>query len=272
MGRCSGAASSNYFALFDFNRIPPEVFMSRSSGRGLALSFAALLLACTARAQAKDTTHRFSGSGSIGFVNAAGNTNVTTLNVGEALTYAPVKVLRLAQSVAIVYGKTNGVESASLWQANLRADKDVGNAWGVYTLFEFDRNTFASIDRRFQEGLGVLYHPIRSKTDTLSAELGLGLFEQRSTNDSSTTQPIARLASSYRHIFAPKAYGEELLEVLPDLQRGRELRINSATNVVSPLFRNLAIKASYVVNFDNAPQPGRKKTDRYLTTGVQLSF
>jgi putative salt-induced outer membrane protein YdiY len=243
------------------------------SARALAPAFSSLLLLSSiASAQASNTMHTFSGSGAFGFVNAAGNTDVTTLNIGEGLSYSPVKVLRLAQSIAIVYGRTNGVESASLWQGNLRIDRDLGNRWGTYALFEVDRNTFASIDRRFQEGIGALYHPIRTATDTLGAELGLGLVEQRSTNDSSMIQPIGRAAGSYRHIFAPKAYGEEFLEILPDLQEGRAFRINSATNLVSPLFGNLALKASYVINFDNNPQPGRRKTDRYLTTGVQLSF
>jgi putative salt-induced outer membrane protein YdiY len=240
--------------------------------RAVVFCISSLVLTSIARAQGADTTHRFSGSGDIGLVNAAGNTDVTTLNVGEEISYAPTKVLRLAQSIAIVYGRTNGVESASLWQGNLRGDRDLGDRWGTYVLFEFDRNTFASLARRFQEGVGALYHPIRTATDTLGAELGLGLIEQRSTTDSSVTQPIGRVAGSYRHLFAPKAYGEELLEILPDLQQGRDLRVNSATTVVAPLFRNLALKASYVVNFDNDPEPGRRKTDRFLTTGVQLSF
>jgi putative salt-induced outer membrane protein YdiY len=246
--------------------------MNCCSTRGVVVSFLSLLLTSIADAQAPDTTHEFSGSGEIGFVNAAGNTDVTTLNIGDALTYSPVKVLRLAQSFAVVYGRTNGVESASLWHGSLRGDRDLGNRWGTYALLEFDRNTFASLDRRFQEGIGALYHPIRTATDTLGAELGVGLVEQRSTSDSSATQPIGRVAGSYRHSFAPKAFGEELLEILPDLQEGRELRINSITNVVAPLFRNIALKASYVINFDSDPEPGRKKADRFLTTGVQLSF
>ena len=246
--------------------------MQGMSARVAAFAVLALSLTISARAQVADTTHKLSGSGDVGFVNAAGNTEVTTLNVGEELSYAPTKVLHFAQSVAIVYGKTDGVESASLWQGNLRGDRDLGHAWGAYALFEFDRNTFASIDRRFQEGVGVLYHPIRTATDTLSAELGVGLVEQRSTSDSSTAQPIGRVAGVYRHSFAPKAYGEEQLEILPDLQIGRELRVNSATSLVAPLFKSVALKASYVVNFDNDPEPGRRKTDRFLTTGVQLSF
>ena len=240
--------------------------------RVVAVVVGTLLLISSARAQADDTTHRFSGSGDFGLVNAAGNTDVTTLNFGEQLSYAPTKVLHFAQTSAIVYGKTNGVESASLWQANLRGDRDLGNRWGAYALLEFDRNTFASIDRRFQEGVGALYHPIRTATDTLIAELGVGLVEVRSTSDSSSTQPIGRVAGVYRRTFAPKAYGEEQLEILPDLQDGKQLRINSATMLVAPLFKNLALKASYVINFDNDPEPGRRKTDRFLTTGVQLSF
>ena len=246
--------------------------MQSMFARALALAALTLSLATAARAQAADTTHKLSGSGDFGFVNAAGNTSVTTLNVGEELSYAPTKVVHLTQTIAIVYGKTDGVESASLWQGNLRGDRDLGNRWGAYALFEYDRNTFASIDRRFQEGVGALYHPIRTATDTLSAELGVGLVEERSTSDSSVTQPIGRIAGTYRRPFAPQAYGEEQLAILPDLQQGRQLRINSATTVVAPLFRNLALKASYVVNFDNEPEPGRRKTDRFLTTGLQLSF
>ncbi|HXT49170.1 MAG TPA: DUF481 domain-containing protein [Gemmatimonadaceae bacterium] len=227
----------------------------------------------TVQAQsAAATVHKISGSGNFGFVNASGNTEVTTLNLGEELSYAPTPYFKAAQTVAIVYGKTDGVESASLWQGTARADQDLGNRWGAYTLFAFDRNTFASIDRRFQEGLGVLYHPIRTATDTLGAEVGLGLVEQRSTTDSSSTQPIGRAAVNYRHSFAPKAYGQELLEILPDLQHGNQFRVNSTTALVAPLFWSLALKASYVVNFDNDPQPGRRKADRFLTTGVQLSF
>lgn len=239
----------------------------------VALVASLVVITGALRAQSTaDTAHKVSGSGDIGFVSAAGNTQVTTLNVGENLTYAPTSHFHVAQTVAIVYGRTDGVESASLWQATARADQDLGNRWGAYTLFAFDRNTFAGIDRRFQEGIGVLYHPIHSSTDTLAAEVGLGLVEQRSTTDSSMTQPIGRAAGNYRHGFAGKAYGEELLEFLPDLQHGREFRVNSTTVLVSPLFKNLALKVSYVVNFDNDPEPGRRKADRFLTTGVQLSF
>lgn len=234
---------------------------------------AGLLFTASASAQtAADSVHKLTGNGDFGFVNAAGNTSVTTLNAGEELHYVPALHYHLAQTLAVVYGKTDGVESASLWQAGVRGDRDLGDRWGAYALVAFDRNTFASIDRRFQEGVGALYHAIKTPTDILDAEAGLGLVETRSTDAVNSTDPIARAAGTYRHILAPKAYVEEALEILPDLRIARTLRVNSSTALVAPLFRNFALKASYVVNFNNDPEPGREKTDRFLTTGVQISF
>jgi putative salt-induced outer membrane protein YdiY len=41
---------------------------------------------------------------------------------------------------------------------------------------------------------------------------------------------------------------------------------------VAPLSRHLAIKLGYIVRFDNLPEVGVQKTDRFLTTGLQVSF
>jgi putative salt-induced outer membrane protein YdiY len=38
------------------------------------------------------------------------------------------------------------------------------------------------------------------------------------------------------------------------------------------LSTNIALKVSYVIRFDNLPEPGFKKTDRLLTSGVQVTF
>jgi putative salt-induced outer membrane protein YdiY len=234
---------------------------------------AGLLITASARAQsASDSVHKLTGSGVIGLVNAAGNTDVTTLNAGEELSYIPALHYHLAQTLSIVYGRTDGVTTASLWQANLRGDRDFGPRWGAYALLEFDRNTFASIDRRFQEGVGVIYHALNTPTDMLDAEAGLGVVQTRLTSGFSTTHPIARLAGDYRHTFKPKTYVKEMLEILPDLQVSQDLRINSTTSLVAPLFKNVALKASYVVNFNNNPEAGLRKADRFLTTGVQFTF
>ena len=52
-------------------------------------------------------------SGDIGFVNTTGNSEATTLNVGERIEYKTGR-LRVAQTLGTVYGRTGGVTNTSL--------------------------------------------------------------------------------------------------------------------------------------------------------------
>jgi putative salt-induced outer membrane protein YdiY len=62
------------------------------------------------------------------------------------------------------------------------------------------------------------------------------------------------------------------VEILPDLKVAKNLRFNTETALVASLSANIALKVSYVVHFDNLPEPGFKKSDRLLTSGVQVTF
>jgi len=90
-----------------------------------------------------------------GIVNAAGNTEVTTVNVGEELLFG-AGPWGGKQTFGVVYGRTDGEVSASLWRGAVRGDRSVGGRLGVYLLVAFDRNTFAGLSRRFEEGVGLV--------------------------------------------------------------------------------------------------------------------
>src|SRR5437773_854930 len=69
-------------------------------------------------------------NGDVGFVNVAGNTSVTTLNVSQRY------IRRLApwefkQDFGTVYGKTDGTESSNLWRGSLRADYGLASHWAL---------------------------------------------------------------------------------------------------------------------------------------------
>jgi hypothetical protein len=42
--------------------------------------------------------------------------------------------------------------------------------------------------------------------------------------------------------------------------------------LTAPLSRPIALRVSYLIRFDNLPEPGFETTDRILTTGVQIAF
>jgi putative salt-induced outer membrane protein len=210
-------------------------------------------------------------TGDIGLVNASGNSSVTTFNAGERVDWT-AGVWGLTHSFSVVYGKNNGETNASLWQGLLRGDRALGPRFSLYALVAFDRNTFAGFDRRFEEGVGVGMKVFQAPRDSINAEAGLSYTQQHSITGIEDDFAAARLAGSYTHVFTKTAFFRQGLEALPDLQQGRNLRINSESALVAPLSTNIALKVSYVIRFDNLPEPGFKKTDRLLTSGVQVTF
>lgn len=207
----------------------------------------------------------------LGFVSAAGNTSVTSFNLGEQVTHV-AGAWRFQQTFAALYGRTDGEKSAEQFRFGGRADYALSERVAVYGLAGWDRNAFAGIRRRFEEGLGLAVQLLAGERTGLTAEGGLGATQQRSTADESSTFLSGRAASRLTHRFTEKAVFQQGVEFLPNFDVSADYRILSETTLVAPLSGTIAIKVSYVVRFDNLPEPGFRKSDRVLTTGIQLSW
>jgi putative salt-induced outer membrane protein len=207
----------------------------------------------------------------LGWVDATGNTDVTTFNLGEELL-AAVGVWGFKQTFGVVYGRTEGETSASLWRATARADRTLAGRFGIYAIGAFDRNRFAGISRRFEEGAGVVVKAVQSDANLLELEAGGGLTQQRSVTDESTSFASARAAATYRRSFSEASHAQLTVEVLPNLEESDDLRTNAGAELVAPLSQRIAMKLSYMLRYDNLPEPGFKKSDRVFTAGLQIVF
>lgn len=116
----------------------------------------------------------------LGFVNAAGNTSVTTFNLGEQFTHVS-GAWTFRQTAAALYGRTDGEKSAEQFRAAVRADYALSARLAVYTLVGWDRNAFAGISRRFEEGAGLAFKAVTDPRTELDFEGGLGATQQRGT-------------------------------------------------------------------------------------------
>ena len=210
-------------------------------------------------------------TGDVGFVNTAGNSEVTTLNVGEKLTHNRGNIT-VKQHFALLYGRTDGATTTSQWRTGLRGDLALSPTIAVYGLTGFDRNRFAGIERRFEEGVGVAFKLLKTERTRMELEAGLSLTQQRSTLDVNNNFSAARSAALFQYNFRPTAYLLQTVEVLPNLEETDDLRVNTETALVAPLSRRLAIKISYVIRYDKLPEPGFEKTDRLLTSGLQVTL
>ncbi len=209
---------------------------------------------------------------SVGFVNTTGNAELTSVSVDQALKFS-AGPWALRQTFGTVYGENAGTVNTSLWRANLRGDRAFGEVASLFVLSAWDRNTFAGIDSRLEESLGLALKAISAERRTLSFEFGAGAVQQWNGNDGGyQTFPSARASSTYRQNFTSTAYVQQAVEVLPNLRESKDLRINTESSLVAPISTRIGLKMSYVLRYDGLPQPGFKTTDGILTTGLQITY
>jgi putative salt-induced outer membrane protein YdiY len=207
----------------------------------------------------------------LGFVNTAGNSDVTTLNVGEKLEHA-IERLTLTQSFSVVYARTDGITNTSQWRAGVRADYQLAGPLAAFALGAFERNTFAGIERRFEEAVGLAARLLTAQGNTLTGELGASLNQQTPVGGTVESFMAGRAALMYRRNLSATAYTTLDGEFLPNLETTDDYRINAAAALVAPISTRLATKLGYAVRYDNVPEAGFATTDRIFTAGLQVTF
>jgi putative salt-induced outer membrane protein len=207
----------------------------------------------------------------LGFVNASGNTDLTSLSAGENLEVR-TGGWELRQSGNLVYGRTNDTTTAEQFRAGIRAGRDLLPYLTMFVGLSYERNRFAGIARRWEEYGGVGLRLVDTPRNAWTLEAGASVNQQRSTALASTSFAAVRAATQFRHNFTEAASLQQLVEVLPNLDNGDDLRVNSETSLVAPLAGRVALKVSYNIKFDNLPEPGFEETDRVLTTGLQVAW
>ena len=241
--------------------------------RGGALPVLALAALAAPLSAQESPAKAVAATANVSFVDAAGNTDVTTLSGDQRLEYTPAESgWKLAEFASLVYGRTEGETSANALKLGARADRLIAGRLSAFGGASYERNRFAGIARRFEEIAGLAYKVLDLPKDQLGAEAGASFTQQRNLDGVDDGFVAARAAASYRHLFTEHAWLQQLLEFLPSVEDGADRRINSETSLVAPLSARFAVKVAYTIRFDNLPEPGFEKTDRVLSTGLQATF
>ncbi len=230
------------------------------------------LLATGLRAQGADSAPPpLKGTLDLGLVAASGNTDILTFSLGEKLEYQRGK-WTVTQGFKMVNSQSEGVETANEYGAYVQPAYVLSSRWKAYVLGSWDRNPFLGISQRWQEGVGASYGAVQGPKHTLTIDLGFSYFQQDFTTGTSSTFPTARGQATYKYALTEKAYLEDIFVYLPNLEDGNDYRINNQLSLVAPVVGRLALKASYLLQYQNAPQPGFGTTDNLYTTGLQVTF
>lgn len=207
----------------------------------------------------------------VGYVQTSGNTAVTTTSVGEKWTQSRGK-FTLEQTFSFVYGEQAGIEVNNTLAAGVRGDYKLGDHFSVYGDAKFDRAPFSGISRRTVESFGLQLQALAADNDTVRVSLGGSMTQQLGTDGNQNNFPAANAGLVWRHVFTAAAYFQQNLEAIPNLKDQEDLRVSSESALIAPISARIGMKLSYIVRFDNVPEPGFKSTDRIFTTGLQITF
>jgi putative salt-induced outer membrane protein YdiY len=207
----------------------------------------------------------------LGFVNASGNSDVTTFNLGQKLTFTTGRWV-LAQTTKVIYGETDGSATAESYEAGVRGDYTIKGRLSAFALATYYRDPFSGVAARWTQSAGLALRAVQTPRDSLSVEGALSVNQERSTAPLERTFGAARSALAFKHVFGATAFFTQTLEWLANLEDAADQRLNAETALTAPLSRRVALKAAYAVRFDHQPEPGFEDTDRVLTTGLQIVF
>jgi putative salt-induced outer membrane protein len=211
-------------------------------------------------------------TGNLGFVNTSGNTKVSTLSLSEGFRLHTSRSNKVSQDFGLTYGTVTSRVESNLWTVGLRDDYTFTPTVGLYALGAFQRNTFAGIEQRFEEGIGAQIVALNSGRNRLEFDLGVSYLQQRSTAAVELNYPAGRGAIVYRYTFAQAAYFEQSVVDLSDLDRVSNSLVTSTTALVAPLSKQIGVKLGYQILYSGDPPPGFKTTDRILTTSLQVNI
>ena len=207
----------------------------------------------------------------VSLVATSGNTAVTTLSLGQQLA-AAVGRWRFTQGVSLVYGRAADSTNA----ADLKARGSVGfalsSATDLLTTLSYERNRFAGIARRFEEGTSLAWKTGPEDETRLEVESGLTLVQQLGIQGLSEVFVAGRTAAKLQHRLTGKAYARVGAEFLPNLEDLTDFRLNAEAALVAPLTGRLAVQLVYSLKMDNRPEPGFQKTDRTFTSGLRVAL
>lgn len=211
-------------------------------------------------------------TGDISFVKTGGNTDVLSLGISDKLEWKTSPRFTLKQQFGWIYGQTDNEESANALLAGVRAEYSLSKRLSLFVGFNYDYNLFAGVKRRFEEYAGFGFRAIDKPRDILRFDAGLSRFQEWARYaDTSNSFTAGRLVGDYKHLFAEKAYFQQIVEYLPNFKTSEDYRLNTETALVAPLGGGVAIKVGYVVRYRGLPPEGVKKTDTVFRTGIQIT-
>ncbi|MBN2016886.1 MAG: DUF481 domain-containing protein [Candidatus Cloacimonetes bacterium] len=215
----------------------------------------------------------WSNTTELSFVNTTGNTEVTTLSAKDKLSYKFSPKIETILNLAALYGKSDGVKNSENYSAKLKISYLISERFYTSLIAGWSKDEFAGVDSKIWIGPALGYKILTGPKHTLDFEAGAEYVDEKFVDDTKNGYFNGRAFTEYKFIFSEKSNLSQSLEFNYDFENSDNYDMTSVTAITTALSDMLSLKASYNINYVNAPVPATlKKTDTALSVSLIINM
>lgn len=210
----------------------------------------------------------WTGQGEAGGFVATGNTTNRGLAVGITLTKETRSWKHVARGI-VDYQEQQGVTSRERYFAGYEGNWKFTRRGFVVLSLSAEQDRFTGFLSRFSQGVGIGYRLVDSEELRIAVDGGPAVRQTRFTNGIAETSFAGRAALNAKWVISPRlTFSETATYFADDLNSS----LLSLTQLTAKLNGNLSARASFQVNNEANPPPGRINTDTVTRATLVYSF
>jgi putative salt-induced outer membrane protein len=212
------------------------------------------------------------GTIDLGYVDQSGNTETRTFSLGENLKWNASSRFTVLQQLRSIYGEARDSVIAKSHDFDVNGDYRMFGHVGVTVGFGYDKNRFSGIKQRTEESIGLSWQGQTARGDSLRVIGGVLWTQQENTLNQKSDFIAGRAGFMLRSPIGSNAHFLQSVEAIPNFDTSDDWRLNSESTIVAAFSKRLALKLTYLVRYDNLPEPTFRDTDRLFTAGIQVTY
>lgn len=204
---------------------------------------------------------RWSGEGSVSYVQTTGNSENQTLGAGFKLLHQPLP-WKFELRSAFIRTESGDVKSAERLNALLRGERSLGDGLAVYGQASFLRDLFAGISAQKSIEAGLLYKLFESDRQLLTVSAALGYTGESRVSPAPGRDFLGgRTALSYRRKLGAASEFSNDVDYMANFKQSSDWRVTNVAGLSASVSKVLAVKLAHQLYYFHDAVPGKKGTD-----------
>jgi putative salt-induced outer membrane protein len=211
----------------------------------------------------------WAGEGQVGASLTSGNTEDTAINVGVALNREGLSWNHHFNGIAD-FQSSDGETTREAYRVSYQLDYKISSLWYAYGLFQWERDRFAQLDRRFTESVGIGYNVLTMAPFSLVVDGGVALRQtQYIVPDEEESDVAGRVTAKFAWDIRE---GLRFTEEAGGLFGATTTTLFSRSALTIALIGALSARASFDVNYESEPPPDVESTDTITRFALVYRF